>query len=662
MFYLYLLPTLTLLIVALFLSPLRSKVWVALATAVTLALAAIVPAIGVLTSGKSLVLMEFMSPIFGQESLSIDPLSAIFLLIIGVAGVATVLYSKGYLEQYLKKKSSAHISLHYTSLVVLILSMMLVVISSGGFSFLFAWELMTIASFLLILFDAERAEVLRAAVAYLIMMHIGFIFLVAGFATIYANTSTGAFSDLAICFSNGKTIPIFILFLLGFGMKAGLFPMHVWLPEAHPAAPSHVSAIMSGVMIKTGVYGIMRVMWYVADSTELHTIGLIILSVGIITGLWGVILAAVQNDAKRLLAYSSIENVGVIFIGLGIATLGQASGNHLVATIALCGALLHTVNHSLFKSLLFFGAGNIYSQMHTTLLDKFGGIAKHMPVTAILFFIATLAICALPPLNGFVGEFLIYLGMLDSVRDNVNTIYAASGLLALALIGGIAVLAFSKLYSTIFLGSPRDHHVAESQEVDNIRIAAMAIPATGIILIGLFPQFAIRIVEGVAQQFTPYTEPVVSQYLTPTLTKLSLTAWLLIIIIALIYIIKSRAQRSRTIAQGPTWGCGFTSPNIRMQYTGESFAEGLESIATSFTQNTIEGRTVGKSEIFPSTHNYNIRHKDKIDRLFAEWWVELLHIINKRVMSLRTGKINIYIAYALIFLVVIFVVSLFNLI
>ena len=190
----------------------------------------------------------------------------------------------------------------------------------------------------------------------------------------------------------------------------------------------------------------------------------------------------------------------------------------------------------------------------------------------------------------------------------------------------------------------------------------MAIPATGIILIGLFPQFAIRIVEGVAQQFTPYTEPVVSQYLTPTLTKLSLTAWLLIIIIALIYIIKSRAQRSRTIAQGPTWGCGFTSPNIRMQYTGESFAEGLESIATSFTQNTIEGRTVGKSEIFPSTHNYNIRHKDKIDRLFAEWWVELLHIINKRVMSLRTGKINIYIAYALIFLVVIFVVSLFNLI
>ena len=662
MFYLYLLPALALLVAAIFLSPVRSKVWVALAASVALAIAACAPAIGVLCSKKSLVIMKFMSPIFGEESMMIDPLSALFLLIIGVAGIATVLYSKGYLAHYIGKKSSAHISLHYSSLVVMILAMMLVVMSCGGFSFLFAWELMTIASFILILFDAQRQEVLRAAVAYLIMMHIGFIFLVAGFVGIHSVTASGAFADLAICFSAGKTIPLFVLFLLGFGMKAGLFPMHVWLPEAHPAAPSHVSAIMSGVMIKTGVYGIMRVVWYVADLAELQIVGTIILAVGVVTGLWGVILAAVQNDAKRLLAYSSIENIGVIFIGLGIATLGHAAGNHIVATIALCGALLHTLNHSLFKSLLFFGAGNLYSQMHTTLLDKFGGVAKHMPVTAILFFIATIAICALPPLNGFVGEFLIYLGMLDSVRDNVNTIYAAGGLISLALIGGIAVLAFSKLYSTIFLGSPRDHHVAESMEVDNYRIAAMAIPVTGIVLIGMFPQFAIRIVESVAMQFTPYTEPVVSQYLSPTLMKLSLTVWLLVIVVALLYIIKSRAQRKRTISQGPTWGCGFTSPNIRMQYTGESFAEGLESIATTLTQNTIEGRAVGKSEIFPSSHNYNIRHKDKIDRLFAAWWVELLHIINKRVMSLRTGKINIYIAYALIFLVVIFVLSLLKLI
>ncbi|MBO5330948.1 MAG: NADH-quinone oxidoreductase subunit E, partial [Alistipes sp.] len=515
---------------------------------------------------------------------------------------------------------------------------------------------------LLILFDAERAEVLRAALAYLVMMHIGFIFLVAGFVGIDSICGNSSFDWLAVCFANGENTYIFILFLLGFGMKAGLFPMHVWLPEAHPAAPSHVSAIMSGVMIKTGVYGVMRVVSQMSVPDQIHTVGIILLAAGAVTGLWGVILAALQNDVKRLLAYSSIENIGVIFIGLGVATLAHAAGSPIVMTLALCGALMHTINHSLFKSLLFFGAGNIYSQMHTTHLDRFGGVAKHMPVTAILFLVATVAICALPPLNGFVGEFMIYLGMLNSVRDGVNTLYAAGGLLALALIGGIVVLAFTKLYSTVFLGSPRHHHVAESEEVDSLRIAAMAIPAAGIIAIGLFPQYAIRIIEPVVESLTGTNVAYIDGYISPNLSRISLTAILLIIVIALLYIVKRRAQSTRTVAKGSTWGCGFTSPNIRMQYTGESFAEGLESIATSLTQNTVEGRAVGKSEIFPTQHNYNIRHKDKIDRLLAEWWVELLRIINKRIMKLRTGKINHYILFALLFLVAIFVLSLLNLI
>lgn len=413
-------------------------------------------------------------------------------------------------------------------------------------------------------------------------------------------------------------------------------------------------------MIKTGVYGIMRVLWHISNTQELQTVGFIILAVGVVTGLWGVILAALQNDVKRLLAYSSIENIGVIFIGLGIATLGLAASNSIVATLALCGALLHIVNHSLFKTLLFFGAGNLYSQMHSTHLNSFGGVAKSMPVTAILFLIATAAICALPPLNGFVGEFMIYLGMLNSVRDGVNTLAAAGGIIALALIGGIVVFAFTKLYSTVFLGSPRDHHVAEAEEVDNMRLAAMAIPTAGIIIIGIAPQLAIRVLTNIADGLIPSATPIISGYITPTLGRVSLTALLIIIVIALLYMLKSRAQRSRTIEQGPTWGCGFTSPNIRMQYTGESFSENLESITTSLTQNTVEGRAVSKSEIFPSAHNYHVRHKDKIDRLFTEWWVELLRIINKRIMSLRTGKINHYILFALLFLVAIFILSLFN--
>ena len=662
MFYLYLLIALAILAAVIFSAPLRLKVWMALGAVGIIAIASVIPAVGVLLGGRDVMIVAMQSPLFGAEMLAIDPLSAFMLIIISIAGIATTLYSRGYLEHYLNKKSSAHISLHYFSLVVMVLSMMMVVVSSGGFSFLLAWELMTIASFLLILFDAQRAEVMRAALAYLVMMHIGFILLVAGFATSHAICGSANFADLPLCFAQGKTLLIFVLFLLGFGMKAGLFPMHVWLPEAHPAAPSHVSAIMSGVMIKTGVYGVMRVLMNITASADLYAVGIIILLVGIVTGLWGVILAAIQNDVKRILAYSSIENIGVIFIGLGVATLGQAAGNSVVATLALCGTLMHIFNHSLFKSLLFFGAGNLYSQMHTTLLDRFGGVAKSMPVTAVLFLIATVAICALPPLNGFVGEFLIYLGIFNSVRDGVSTLAAAGALLSLALIGGIVVLAFSKLYSVVFLGSPRDHHVAEATEVDGYRIAAMVIPVAGILFIGIVPQFAVGITERVAMQFTLAAKPVINSIAGSTLVSISLVALTLIILTTLLYLWKQRKQKSRTVELGPTWGCGFTSPNIRMQYTGESFAEGLESIATSLTQNTVEGRAVGKSEIFPSAHNYNIRHKDKVDRLFSAWWMEMLRQINKRIMRLRTGKINHYILFALVFLVAIFLLSILNII
>ena len=658
MFYISLLVVLTLIVAAIFLSPLRWKMWVAFAATSLFATAAAIPAISILAGGEELSLLPIVSPFFGAESLHMDALSALFVLIIGIAGIATLLYSRGYLEHYLDKKSSAHLSLHYTALVVLVISMVLVVLSSGGFSFLFAWELMTIASFLLILFDAERQQVLRAALAYLIMMHIGFVLLVAGFAGIFSISGTGNFADLAACFSCGRTLPIFILFLLGFGMKAGLFPMHVWLPEAHPAAPSHVSAIMSGVMIKTGVYGIMRLMQAVDHNTELlYDIGLIVLLSGIVTGLWGVILAAMQNDVKRLLAYSSIENIGVILIGLGIAAVGHAAGSNLIGMCGLCGALLHTVNHSLFKSMLFFSAGNIYSMMHTTTMNQMGGLAKHMPVTAILMLFATIAICALPPLNGFVSELLIYIGMFNGVSDGHEVLYSIAGIIALSLIGGIVVLAFTKLYGVVFLGSPRSHHVAESMEVDNLRIGAMAIPAVFILFIGLFPQFAIRPIAIVAEAISGADNSIAVNHFVPTLQSLSAVAWVLIAIILLLFVLKHKLQSNRKIEQGPTWGCGFTASNVRMQYTGESFSEGLESIGKPLMKDAVDGRAVDKSEIFPSPHNYRIEHKDKVDSLFGTWWVKMMHRINEWVMRLRTGRVNNYITFALAFFVVVLILT-----
>ena len=647
-------------IAAIFLTPLRYKVWTATALIGLASISAIALAVNTLSNG-AMELMRFSTIFFGNESLGVDPLSSLFLVIIAVASIATVIYSRGYVEGYLKRFSPAHISLHYTALVTLVVSMMAVVLSSGGFSFLFSWEMMTIASFILILFEAERQDVRRAALNYLVMMHIGFMLLVVGFVMVYNVTGSANFAAVVDYFKMAAPLPLFVILFLGFGMKAGIFPMHIWLPEAHPAAPSHVSAIMSGVMIKTGVYGIIRLMQAIDQNVELlNTIGMIILFTGIITGLWGIIMAAMQNDIKRLLAYSSIENIGVILIGLGVAAIGHSAGSELIGMCGMCGALLHIVNHSLFKTLLFFSAGNIYSKMHTTSLNKMGGLAKHMPMTAIIMLLGVVAICALPPLNGFVSELLIYIGMFNGVSDGREVLFSVAAIIALSLIGGVAVLAFTKLYGTIFLGSPRSTHVAESTEVDNYRIGAMALPIAGILFIGLVPQIAIRPITMISEAITGDDHSIAVEYFNPTLSTLSYISIALIVVITLLYLLKRRAQRSRTISEGPTWGCGFTAPNERMQYTGESFSEGLESITKPLMNDTVDGRSVDKSEIFPTPHNYRIQHKDKVDSMLVQWWVKMMHRLNEYVMHLRTGRVNNYITFALVFFVVVLVLTLFN--
>ena len=645
-------------IVAIFLTPERKKVWTATAITSLLAVGAIALAVYAFMVGE-VKLFSFRTAIFGYEYFAIDRLSALFLVIIAIASVATVIYSRGYLAGYFGRYSSAHFSLHYTALVALVASMMCVVLASGGFSFLFSWELMTIASFILILFEANRQETRRAALNYLVMMHIGFMFLVAGFVMLFNATHSSSFDAIEYYFKLGNPLPLFVVLFIGFGMKAGLFPMHIWLPEAHPAAPSHVSAIMSGVMIKTGIYGVVRLMQAIDANTELlYTIGLIVLLSGIVTGLWGVIFAAMQNDVKRLLAYSSIENIGVILIGLGIAAVGHAAGSDLIGMCGMCGALLHTVNHSLFKTMLFFGAGNIYSKMHTTTMNRMGGIAKHMPLTAALMAFAVAAICALPPLNGFVSELFIYIGMFNGISDGHEVLYSVAGIIALSLIGGIVVLAFTKLYGVVFLGSPRSHEVAETQEVDGCRIGAMAIPAAFILFIGLFPQYAILPIARVAEAVTASDNTMVIDHMMPTLQTMSLISWILIAVIVALFLLKRRAQRSRTITEGPTWGCGFTALNTKMQYTGESFSEGLENIGKPFMKDTVDGRTIDKNEIFPTRHSYDIRHKDKVDSLLGRWWMALMHRINEYIMRLRTGRVNSYITFALAFLATVLVLTL----
>ena len=663
--FLYSLLALAVVTALIFAAPLKAKVWATLAVVAAGALWASATAVGVLAGGHTVRLWATDVFLFGSDAGSMDPLSALFALIVSVGAVAAVLYSRGYLAHYLGRKSPTHISLHYTALATMFYAMLGVVTSEGGFSFLFFWELMTVASFLLILFDAERREVRRAALAYVIMMHVGFALLLIGFVRLDSVCGSADFALLGEYFRTQPALPLFVVFLAGFGMKAGMFPMHVWLPEAHPAAPSHVSALMSGVMIKTGVYGVLRTAMYLPAGETLATAGVILLGAGIVTGLWGVLLAAMQNDIKRLLAYSSIENVGIIFIAIGVALLGRSAGNDAVALCGMAGALLHTLNHSFFKSLLFFGAGNLYAEAHTTALDRFGGVARQMPVTAILFLAGTAAICALPPLNGFVSEFIIYTGMFRSIAEGQQVLLAAAGVTALALIGGLALFAFTKLYGIVFLGAPRTHEVAEMHEADNYRIAAMALPAAGILFIGLLPWTVLPLLTKVAATLLPGLgagrQPAAELPLWAGLTQITLVAAVLIAATALLLVAKRRALRRRTVASGPTWGCGFTAVNTRMQYTGESFVEGLESIVHPFTEEVVEGKAVDKQEIFPSAHDFDIRRKDRVARLFSAWWVESLRLLNARVMRLRTGKINHYILFALLFIVLVFLCSILNL-
>lgn len=661
MFFIYTLLALVVVATLIFAVPLRAKAWTAFALVLGGALFCSALAIGVLAEGRAMLLWSNPGSLFHNDSGSMDSLSALFVLLISLGSCGSLLYARGYLEHTLAKKSPAHISLHYTALVVMTYAMWGVVTSNGGYSFLFFWELMTIASFLLILYDAQRREVRRAALSYLIMMHIGFVLLVIGFVLLDNQVGASSFAALGAYFRTEKFLPLFLIFVAGFGMKAGIFPLHVWLPEAHPAAPSHISALMSGVMIKTGVYGILRLVSQIEVLDDLRTAGYILLAVGIVTGIWGVVLATLQNDVKRLLAYSSIENVGVILIGVGIAALGKSAGNDFLSLCGIAGALLHTLNHSLFKSLLFFGAGNILSQTHTTSLDALGGLAKQMPMTALLSLVGVVAICALPPLNGFVSEILIYLGMLDGIASGSNVLASAAGLIALALIGGLVVMAFTKLYGTVFMGSPRTHEVAEATEVDNYRIVAMALPLLGIVLVGLFPQGAIGVVVRAAEFFLRIPTDAGGYLLSPALTGVCRTAWLLVAVVGVLVWWRSHLLKGRKIRSGSTWGCGFTAPNERMQYTGESFSEGLQSVASSLAQNSVEGAPVSKGEIFPKAHEFDIRHRDRIGRYFSAWWLELLKIINKRVMRLRTGNINHYILFALAFLGLVLLLSLLNL-
>ena len=490
-------------------------------------------------------IFEFTFPgslVTGPVNLRIDALSGWFILIINFVFITGSFYGLFYMKAYQNQKNN--LSLHSISFLLLYTALISLCVIQNGLVFLIFWEIMALSAFFAVTFEHEKISTIKAGFNYLIQSHVSILFLMFGFIWVAFKTGSYDFNAITIYTSEnqGATgIFLFLFFFIGFAIKAGFVPFHTWLPYAHPAAPAHVSGIMSGVMIKIGIFGILRMITLI--KTDYYTIGIFILTISVISGLYGVMLAIMQHNLKKLLAYHSIENIGIIGMGIGIGSIGLGTGNYLLASIGFAGALLHTLNHALFKSLLFFTAGNVYQATHTMQIEHLGGLIKKMPQTSFLFLIAAVAISGIPPFNGFISEFIIYSGFYYWMQDALfgSLIMIAFSVLALVLIGGLAMLCFTKAFGIVFLGNPRQKFQHEVKEVPFLQLIPLYLIAFLIVFIGVFPQFflnalsmPVNLLNGISQTEV-FSFP---EEMAGTLQKVTGSIWIFILVILIVFILR----------------------------------------------------------------------------------------------------------------------------
>ncbi|ADI83580.1 proton-conducting transporter membrane subunit [Geobacter sulfurreducens] len=505
---------------------------------------------------------------FGPADLAVDPLSALFLIPVFLVFGCGSLYALGYWPAAANRSTEPALTFFYG---ILAAAMAGLVVARNGVLFLMAWEAMALSAWFLLATEHRDPAVRQAGIVYLAATHAGTAALFVLFCVLRG--VTGSFVFPAPHSLDPALVPATVLFLAalaGFGAKAGIMPLHIWLPAAHASAPSHVSALMSGVMLKMGLYGLVRTISFFAPVPLWW--GGLILVLGAVSALAGIVLAASQRDLKRLLACSSIENIGIIALGIGTALVGEATGNVPLYTLGMTGALLHLLNHSLFKPLLFFGAGAVIHATGTREMDRMGGLARLMPRSALFFLVGSVAICGLPPLNGFVGEFLLYAGFFgEAVADPVPLLALSAPLLA--VVGGIATVSFVKLYGVIFLGVPRcgAHH--HSHLPDWRMGAPMGLLALLCLAAGIAPGPVLSLVEPAVGAFG-MVPPAPLETLVP-LGWLTLGAGMLGAAVILSGLLLMFRLKRTPAARGTTWGCGYPAPSPRMQYTGVSFADSL---------------------------------------------------------------------------------------
>lgn len=582
-----------------------------------------------LSDGNYSVLAYQLTSAF-QFSFMVDRLAAFFILIVSVVSVSVSIYSIQYLEH---GEHEGRKNLIVALMCFFIFSMLLVIASFSMFSFLFFWETMALTSFLLVMTDFERKETQKAGMFYFVMTHLSTLFLFFAFLFIYMQT--GTFDMTAIRADPLITSVAFVFLFLGFGIKAGIIPFHKWLPYAHPASPSNISALMSGVMLKVALYGLIRFIFLLPMETWW---GLLMLAVGALSAAIGVIYALKEHDLKKMLAYSSIENVGIIILGLGLYVTFATLGFEAIATIALLGSLFHCLNHALFKSLLFMTSGSVVNATETRDIESMGGLIKRMPKTAALFLIGAVSISALPPFNGFVSELMLFQAFFQSnaLTNPFIELLLVIALAVFALTSALAAACFVKAFGVSFLALPRSEEAKAAKEAPKLMLAGPAILAALCIGLGVFSlQIFGMLGFTLAIPNMLFVGAVIAGFYGFAFLAM-----------------REIASKRERITE--TWGCGYPVQNAKMEYSASGFSEPIVTILKGIF------RTQKKSERSFSDDKNAVFKEGKAEIHLLKFFEERLYMpvarfiqkIAAKVNNIQRGDVDLHVAYAFVTIVI----------
>ncbi|KCZ70701.1 formate hydrogenlyase subunit 3/multisubunit Na+/H+ antiporter, MnhD subunit [Candidatus Methanoperedens nitroreducens] len=593
----------------------------------------------------------------------VDRLSAFFILLISIAVFAVSIYSIGYAKEYFGKKNIGYLGFLYN---IFILSMILVVTANNAVMFLIVWELMSVISYFLVVYEHEKPEVRKAGFIYIVMTHIGTGFIILSFLILASGSGSFDFETFS---STGAAMPqmlkdlVFLFALIGFGAKAGIVPLHIWLPYAHPAAPSNVSALMSGVMIKTAIYMLIRVFFDFLGAGVLWW-GVLVLILASASALLGVMYALMEHDIKRLLAYHSVENIGIILIGISVSMIFVSSGYTELAAFGLIAGLYHTVNHAVFKSLLFMGAGSLIYSTHTRNMEDMGGLLKKMPWTGLFFLVGSISISALPPLNGFVSEWLTFQAQLLSINlsDNIIKIAVLSSGAALALTSALAAACFVKAFGISFLALPRSKAVEHAKEGPKSMLFGMGTLSLLCIILGVLPFYFVPVLNSIAAPLVGTTISKVTFDLSLAVFSLRSesisTMWLflmLFIFLSLPFILALAVGGRTPTKTYDTWGCGQPVTTARNEYTATAFSKPIRMwLGNIYRPHREIQITYAGSPYFKERLTFDAQVEPIFEKYMYEPVAGLVVSVSRILRVIQTGSIHAYLAYIFITLIILF--------